>query len=91
MIMNIEQQNADLMAKVQTEISKMENVMNYYYAVITENNIVCGVSDLSGPVDLPDMISITSYDETLVGKLWTGTEFIDNPNPPVIPEPPSAP
>ena len=89
--MNIEQQNADLMAKVQTEISKMENVMNYYYTQLNEHNIVIGVSDLSGPVDLPDMISIPSYDETLLGKLWTGTEFIDNPNPPVIPEPPVAP
>ena len=86
-----QQQNADLMSKVQTEISKMENVMNYYYTQLDEHNIVTCVSDLSGPVDLPDMISITSYDTTLLGKLWTGTEFIDNPNPPVIPEPPPAP
>lgn len=59
--------------------------MYYYYTQLNEDNIVVGVSELSGPVECPYMISIESYDETLMGKLWTGTEFIDNPNPPEIP------
>jgi len=54
-----------------------------YYAQINDDDIVTGVSDLAGEVIDPKMIEILSYDSSLLGKRWTGTEFEDMP----IPEP----
>ena len=59
----------------------------YYYAQIDDDGICCGVSQLSGEVDYDNMIRLESYDMSLMGKLWTGTEWIENPNPPDPPEP----
>lgn len=59
----------------------------YYYAQIDDDGICCGVSQLSGEVDYDNMIQLESYDMSLMGKLWTGTEWIENPNPPDPPEP----
>lgn len=62
----------------------------HYYAQINDDNICDGVSQLSGIVDKPNMIELESYDMSVMGKLWTGSEWVDNPNPPVIepkPEP----
>ncbi len=49
--------------------------MRYYYAMINENNIVIGVSNLSGEVEQPDMIRIDEYDGSLLGKLYEDNEF----------------
>ena len=58
--------------------------MNYYYAQLSDINLVIGISDLSGEVKQENMISISSYDLSLLGKIWNPStkEFIDNPNPP---------
>lgn len=56
-----------------------------FYAQLNEEKMVVGVSELSGDVILENMISISSYDLSLLGKIWDGKKFIDNPNPP--PEP----
>lgn len=63
----------------------------YYYAQINDDGICCGVSQLCGIVDRDDMIQIESYDMSLMGKLWTGSEWIENPNPPEPPEPSTEP
>lgn len=59
----------------------------YYYAQITDDGICCGVSQLSGIVEHDNMIQLESYDMSLMGKLWTGTEWVENPNPPEPMEP----
>lgn len=53
----------------------------YIYAVLTDG-IVTGISNLNGEVTQEDMILITSYDETLMGKKYVDGTFIDNPTPP---------
>lgn len=63
----------------------------YYYAQITDDGICCGVSQLSGIVEHDNMIQLESYDMSLMGKLWTGTEWVENPNPPEPPEPSTEP
>ena len=63
----------------------------YYYAQITDDGICCGVSQLSGEVEHDNMIQLESYDMSLMGKLWTGTEWVENPNPPEPPEPSTEP
>lgn len=62
-----------------------------YYAQIDDDNICRGVSQLSGHVDNPDMIEIESYDMSLMGKMWTGSVWVENPNPPTPPEPTKEP
>jgi hypothetical protein len=54
---------------------------NFYYAQITEENICYAVTQTSGIIIQDDMIAIDSYNLDLLGKLWTGTEWVDNPNP----------
>ena len=64
----------------------------YYYAQINpDTNICCGVSQLSGIVDKPIMIELDSYDMSVMGKMWSGTEWVENPNPPEPPEPSTEP
>lgn len=63
----------------------------YYYAQIDDDDICCGVSQLSGIVEHDNMIQLESYDMSLMGKLWTGTEWVENPNPPEPPEPTTEP
>ncbi len=63
----------------------------YYYAQIDDDGICCGVSQLSGIVEHDNMIQLESYDMSLIGKLWTGTEWIENPNPPEPVEPTTEP
>ncbi len=63
----------------------------YYYAQIDDDGICCGVSQLSGIVEHDNMIQLESYDMSLMGKLWTGTEWVENPNPPDPPEPSTEP
>ena len=63
----------------------------YYYAQIDDDGICCGVSQLSGEVEHDNMIQLESYDMSLMGKLWTGTEWVENPNPPEPVEPTTEP
>lgn len=63
----------------------------HYYAQIDDDGICYGVSQLSGIVDKPNMIELESYDMSVMGKLWTGSEWVDNPNPPEPPEPSTEP
>lgn len=63
----------------------------YYYAQIDDDGICCGVSQLSGIVEHDNMIQLESYDMSLMGKLWTGTEWVENPNPPEPLEPSTEP
>ena len=63
----------------------------FYYAQIDDDGICCGVSQLSGEVDYDNMIQLESYDMSLMGKLWTGTEWVENPNPPEPVEPTTEP
>lgn len=62
-----------------------------YYATINNDNICDGISQLSGEVIADNLIEIDSYDTTLFGKVWTGSEWIENPNPPDPPEPDEQP
>lgn len=54
----------------------------YYYAQLDADNICTGVSDLSGPVSSPDVVQLDTYDTSVQGKMWTGSEWVENPNPP---------
>lgn len=63
----------------------------HYYAQINDDNICDGVSQLSGIVDKPNMIEMESYDMSVMGKMWTGSEWVENPNPPDPPEPSTEP
>ena len=63
----------------------------FYYAQIDDDGICCGVSQLSGIVEHDNMIQLESYDMGLMGKLWTGTEWVENPNPPEPVEPTTEP
>jgi len=58
-----------------------------FYAEINKNNIVNGVSCLSGEADQPNMIEIPEYDPSLMGKKWDGEKFVDSgipPKPPAV-------
>jgi hypothetical protein len=50
---------------------------NFFYAQINSNNIVVGVSSLSGDINASDMIRITEYDIFLLGKKYENGQFID--------------
>ena len=63
----------------------------HYYAQIDDDNICTGVSQLSGIVNKPYMIEMSSYDMSVMGKMWTGSEWVENPNPPEPPEPSTEP
>ena len=67
----------------------------HYYAQITDDGICCGVSQLSGIVNADNMIELESYDLSVMGMKWTGSTWIEDPNPPepvepVEPEPSNA-
>ena len=56
----------------------------YFYAQIDDNNICVGVSELSGEVYSEKMITLDSYDASVMGKkynngLWEDIE--DDPEP----------
>lgn len=42
----------------------------YFYAQINESGRCYGVSQLSGPVESPNMIPIGSYDESYLGRYY---------------------
>lgn len=51
------------------------------YAQINEDSIVVALLQTSGEVDAPHMIEVPNYDNSLLGKLYSGGEFIDPPEP----------
>lgn len=53
-----------------------------YYATINSENICDGISQLNDKVISDNLIELTSYDTSVIGKMWTGSEWVDNPNPP---------
>jgi predicted glycosyl hydrolase (DUF1957 family) len=57
------------------------------YAQIDANSTCFAVTQASGPISKPDMISITSYDISLLGKTWSNGVWLD-PEPPPAAEAP---
>ena len=49
----------------------------YIYAQLNNDDIVIGVSQLSGEVIQDNMIEIPEYDTELLGKRYVDGEFID--------------
>jgi predicted glycosyl hydrolase (DUF1957 family) len=61
--------------------------MSFYYAQINEQSICFAVTQTSGQISQPNMIAITSYDISLLGKTWSNGVWLD-PEPPPTEEPP---
>lgn len=59
----------------------------YVYAQINENNMCIAVSQLSGLVDLPNMIKLNSYDLSILGKKYNNGVWEEVPQPEPKPEP----
>ena len=59
--------------------------MTYCYAQITRDSICYAILQTYAEIVQADMISIGSYDESVLGKRWTGTTWEDVPP---FPEPP---
>jgi predicted glycosyl hydrolase (DUF1957 family) len=57
--------------------------MSFYYAQIDDQSICYAVTQTAGEIIQPDMILITSYDTSLLGKIWNDGEWLD---PPATPE-----
>jgi len=55
--------------------------MSFYYAQINNDQICFAVTQTHGLIIQDDMIPITSYDISLLGKIWTNGEWS---NPPEI-------
>ena len=53
-----------------------------YYAKLNSENICNGISQLNDEVIEDNMIELASYDTSVLGKMWTGSVWVDNPNPP---------
>lgn len=62
-----------------------------YYAQIDVQNVCVGVSQLAGVVDADNLVELDSYDISVLGKLWQGGKWVDNPNKPQPPEPQKEP
>ena len=57
--------------------------MTFYYAQIDDQFICYAVTQTAGEIIQPDMILITSYDTSLLGKIWNDGEWLE---PPATPE-----
>jgi len=49
----------------------------FYAQIDNNNNMVIGVSQLAEEISDQRLIRIDSYDESLIGKRWNGSAFID--------------
>lgn len=62
--------------------------MRYYYAIVNTdsygNQICNGLIDTFDAINQDNYIRIDTFDEALLGKMWTGTEWAENPNPPIV-------
>jgi predicted glycosyl hydrolase (DUF1957 family) len=56
--------------------------MTFYYAQIDDQSICYAVTQTAGEIIQPDMILITSYDTSLLGKIWNDGEWLEPPGPP---------
>lgn len=61
-----------------------------YYAQIDVQNVCVGVSQLAGVVDADNLVELDSYDISVLGKVWQGGKWVDNPNKPTETELPPA-
>ena len=61
-----------------------------YYAQLDVQNVCVGVSQLAGVVDADNLVELDSYDISVLGKLWQGGKWVDNPNKPTETELPPA-
>ncbi|MCA1809395.1 MAG: hypothetical protein LC725_08105 [Lentisphaerae bacterium] len=61
--------------------------MSRFYAQTSPGGLVVGVSELSAEVSAPGLIEISEEQASasLLGMLWDGTDFVDDPNPPERP------
>lgn len=59
----------------------------YAYAQINEDNICIAVSQLSGLVDLPNMIKLSNYDLSILGRKYNNGVWEEVPQPEPKPEP----
>lgn len=57
-----------------------------FYAQIVGGGLVVGISQLSAAVNDPSLIPVDSYDDSLIGMVWNGTEFVENPDTDQNPE-----
>lgn len=55
-----------------------------YYAQLNADGIVCAVSELAGQSFLPNMVSVTSMDSSLLGYKYENGVFSPPPPPPRI-------
>lgn len=53
--------------------------MIMYYAQIGQNSIVVAVTETAGAIDAEDMIKIESFDESLLGMLYSNGQFVPAP------------
>lgn len=51
--------------------------MNYFYAQIDANKICFALSQLSNKKTKPGLIPLDFWDESVLGKLWMGSEWIE--------------
>lgn len=49
--------------------------MSFYYAQINEENICCAVSELAAEMNHPNLISLDELDNSILGKIWNGSEW----------------
>lgn len=55
------------------------------YAQLDNNNVCIGISQLSGEVQMENMLQIKSYDVTILGKKYEDGKWIEVFKPPVEP------
>lgn len=61
--------------------------MRYYYATISldefGNQICSGIINTYAEMDIGNVVLIESEDMALIGKMWNGESWVENPNPPI--------
>lgn len=55
--------------------------MTYYYAQINESSVCYALLQTYAQINVANMISIPAYDESYLGKQWTGASWEDMPQP----------
>jgi hypothetical protein len=51
--------------------------MTFYYAQINADNVCFAITQTAGLVTQPDMIRIDSYNLDLLGKAWSGGDWVE--------------
>lgn len=55
--------------------------MNFFYAQIDANKICFAISQLARPKNKPGLIPLDYWDESVLGKQWTGSEWVEPSKP----------